>query len=571
MKKLKAVIRKLLGITANHYSPVTVDICSNTKDGFVLIGWYYKDRVDLLSIVDDSGKAENAQIALVTRDDVLTQTNNLGQGFELLCSTQKNINDLFLTASKDDVVIHKKVLSVTQSGYATNLFNEQEFQGLSTESIAARAACDSLIYTENYIMLNGWFDGEINIKNVFLKAEGLETRINPLGYLRYIRKDVQNINNALSKSIKDYSGFIFLFEVKNKNLQNDLDIALTIDRNDKIIKVPILSQYSQENPLKAIRQVLKSWVPYQTDHLQHYKLFIPIVGELYPKNRKTEVNQKFYGSQKANYKVSIIIPLFGRFDFIKFQLSHFSRYKEYNDAEIIYVVDDPNIREKVDALASQVTCIFRHPFSVLYLADNTGFGTANNIGVNYAKAQTVVLLNSDVLPKGPTWLEKMYSLSKLEDTGIIGARLLYEDEKIQHDGMAPMTLRDYPGYLFNDHPNKGKPSSDIKVQSAVEPCILITAACWMLEKTLFEKVGGFDPIYTLGDFEDSDLCLKLHQLGKINYIHHDAELYHLERQSQNLVESGGWKHNLTILNAIKFNQIWREQLNDLYPEVTHYE
>ena len=70
-------------------------------------------------------------------------------------------------------------------------------------------------------------------------------------------------------------------------------------------------------------------------------------------------------------------------------------------------------------------------------------------------------------------------------------------------------------------------------------------------------------MYILGDFEDSDLCLKIEELGKRNMIRRDVELYHLERQSQNLVKPGRWKHNITVLNAIKYNNKWKSKLGDL--------
>ena len=83
----------------------------------------------------------------------------------------------------------------------------------------------------------------------------------------------------------------------------------------------------------------------------------------------------------------------------------------------------------------------------------------------------------------------------------------------------------------------------------------------MIKKSDFEAVGGFDPIYILGDFEDSDLCLKIEELGKKNILRRDVELYHLERQSQNLVEPGRWKHNITVINAIKYNKKWKNKLS----------
>ena len=106
--------------------------------------------------------------------------------------------------------------------------------------------------------------------------------------------------------------------------------------------------------------------------------------------------------------------------------------------------------------------------------------------------------------------------------------------------------------------SQGPPTAPINamiLKDLLEPAI---------SKSLFEEVGGFDPAYVLGDFEDSDLCLKVLEAGKRNVICRDVELNHLERQSQNLVEAGDWKHKLTIYNAITYNQRWSQKLNQLF-------
>ena len=59
----------------------------------------------------------------------------------------------------------------------------------------------------------------------------------------------------------------------------------------------------------------------------------------------------------------------------------------------------------------------------------------------------------------------------------------------------------------------------------------ITGACMVMKRELFEQVGGFTEDYVIGDYEDSDLCLKIRHQGKDIVYAPDAELYHLERRS----------------------------------------
>jgi GT2 family glycosyltransferase len=53
----------------------------------------------------------------------------------------------------------------------------------------------------------------------------------------------------------------------------------------------------------------------------------------------------------------------------------------------------------------------------------------------------------------------------------------------------------------------------------------------MINRDLYERLGGLRGIYVQGDFEDSDLCLRLAEEGLESWYLPDAELYHLEAQS----------------------------------------
>jgi GT2 family glycosyltransferase len=68
-------------------------------------------------------------------------------------------------------------------------------------------------------------------------------------------------------------------------------------------------------------------------------------------------------------------------------------------------------------------------------------------------------------------------------------------------------------------------------------------------------VGGFDEVYVIGDFEDSDLCLRLRALGFGCAVDPEVQLYHLERKSQ-VSSAAMWRQNLTIYNAWQHQRRW---------------
>ena len=53
----------------------------------------------------------------------------------------------------------------------------------------------------------------------------------------------------------------------------------------------------------------------------------------------------------------------------------------------------------------------------------------------------------------------------------------------------------------------------------------------MIDASLYREIGGLRAMYVRGDFEDSDLCLRLSHWGRQNWYLPTAELYHLEAQS----------------------------------------
>lgn len=254
--------------------------------------------------------------------------------------------------------------------------------------------------------------------------------------------------------------------------------------------------------------------------------------------------------------VSIVIPLFGRIDFVEHQLLEFIKddWLKQN-AEIIYVVDDPSIVENLNATAETLFRLYQLPFRWVWGNVNRGFSGANNLGAKYAKSQNLVFLNSDAFPKRPGWLQEMlHTLEEHPSLGAVGVRLLFGDGGIQHAGME-FHRREEMGIWVNHHPRMGlDPSLDPQKGLTVVPAV--TGACMALRRSDFDRIGGWDTGYLIGDFEDSDLCLKLRAEGmSIGYLP-QVELIHLERQSFKLLGQDEFRQRVVIYNAVRHQGRW---------------
>ena len=268
------------------------------------------------------------------------------------------------------------------------------------------------------------------------------------------------------------------------------------------------------------------------------------------------------GERVEQPKLSIIVPLYGRHDFMRHQLAAFSSDEDFSNVQLIYVVDDPRLAHVISVSCEGFLEVFKTSFEVVYSEHNLGFAGANNLGVKYARADKLLLLNSDILPRKSGWLtDYLGQFEALDSPGILGATLVYEDETVQHAGMQFKRDASQYGLITNFHPHKGMPLALLNLADVAE-VPLVTGACMLMNRSVFDQVEGFDVNYVIGDYEDSDLCLKVKQAGYRVYLSSDVSFYHLERLSQSLVSNASWKTILTMINGYYQRQKWGAVLEE---------
>lgn len=273
------------------------------------------------------------------------------------------------------------------------------------------------------------------------------------------------------------------------------------------------------------------------------------------------VNVRQLGPANAKPMASVIVPLFGRLDFVEHQLMEFSRDQAFlRNAELIYVLDDPALVEEFSGLVQTLHRLYGVPFRWIWGHANRGFSGANNLGAAHASAEHLVFLNSDAIPQQPGWLQPLLDvLANNPRVGAVGPRLTYADGSIQHAGMAFVRREDL-GVWVNDHPQMGlDPSLDPFASATKVPAV--TGACLAMRRNDFDKVDGWDTGYLIGDFEDSDLCLKLRSAGLDIVYLPTVQLTHLERQSFKDLGSGDYRTRVVIYNALRHQRKWESLIS----------
>ena len=183
----------------------------------------------------------------------------------------------------------------------------------------------------------------------------------------------------------------------------------------------------------------------------------------------------------------------------------------------IIVTDDASGPEHVAALR-QIEGI-----EIVEGAKNKGFAANVNRGLRATRADCdVVVLNSDMEAR-PGWLACLqYAASQEEDIGIVGARLLYPDGRIQFAG----TVRNLGAPEWFDHRYRFKPD-DWGPAGLSSPALAVTGACMYVRREVIEQVGLLDERYPMA-YEDVDWCLRAWQAGFRVLYFPAASLYHHE-------------------------------------------
>lgn len=388
-------------------------------------------------------------------------------------------------------------------------------------------------------------------------------------FLPVVREDVASGYRERFPSVPRRCGFILHVPLATEAGDARAICFHYAERGDLWLRLPVDQRDTQGIPL--IKEML-GMIPHP-EQLNHYlyEMFDGGLGaalEAVNQQRLAEaapvedtLDSRQFGEPPEVPTTSVIVPLYGRCDFMRHQLAHFADDPDFQACDLIYVVDDPRLIEEVHNLAAKYQWLFGIPFRVVWYGRNLGFAGANNVGVKFARAKRLLLMNSDVIPIAPGWLSELNAaMDNLPDAGAVGPLLQYADGSIQHAGMYPLRCDFLPGFLLNTHPNQG-----MHWEGGDEPTEhpLLTAACLLLDTEEYRALGGLDEGYVIGDFEDSDLCLALRQKGKRLYVAPKARAWHLERQSQTMDLIGSTRQLITLFNAWRYQtKIHRKSLAD---------
>ena len=229
--------------------------------------------------------------------------------------------------------------------------------------------------------------------------------------------------------------------------------------------------------------------------------------------------------------ISILIPNKDHSKDLKRFIESIENKSTYKNYEYI-VIENNSVEEATFAYYKELEK--ENPkVRVVYWDGIFNYSAINNFGAQYAKGEYLLLLNNDTEIINPDCLEELLGYCMREDVGIVGARLYYEDDTIQHAGVV-VGFGGIAGNCFVHQPRSanGYFSRIISAQDYSA----VTAACLMVKKHIFDQVGGLTEELVVA-FNDVDFCLKVRQAGYLVVYNPYAELYHYESKSRGLEDT----------------------------------
>lgn len=225
--------------------------------------------------------------------------------------------------------------------------------------------------------------------------------------------------------------------------------------------------------------------------------------------------------------VSIIIPTKNNLPYLQRCLNTLLERTNYLNFEVLLMDDhssDPAVLSYYRDLCAANPNIYIYENE----AGTFNYSQVNNRGAHLAKGELLLFLNNDMEILSGGWLAEMVRWALMPGVGMVGAKLLYPDRKIQHAGVV-IGMTGHAGHLF---------AGDVPVESklfvspdAYRNVSAVTGACMLVRRAVFEEIGGFDENLSLV-FNDVEIGLRVLRSGHRIVYTPAAALIHYEGRSR---------------------------------------
>ncbi len=203
------------------------------------------------------------------------------------------------------------------------------------------------------------------------------------------------------------------------------------------------------------------------------------------------------------------------------------------------------------------------------------YAALNNEAVQAARGEVVCLLNDDTEVIEDRWLGEMVGQLVQPRVGAVGAKLYYDDGRLQHAGVI-LGVGGAAGHAYRMVPGDAVGSMGRLILA--QTLSAVTGACMAVRRDAWRELGGMDEVNLPVAFNDVDFCLRLGEAGwrvvwtpEARLLHHESvsrgdetqrragfaaeELYMIHRWGDTLRTDPAYNPNLANV-AEEFSLAW---------------
>jgi GT2 family glycosyltransferase/cytochrome c-type biogenesis protein CcmH/NrfG len=266
-------------------------------------------------------------------------------------------------------------------------------------------------------------------------------------------------------------------------------------------------------------------------------------GRLLTKKKGTPAEESI-SEPKAAGLTSIVILTFNQIEYTRKCVASIRKHTP-EPHEIIFV--DNGSTDGTGAWLKRLVAANRN-YRLVENGANLGFAAGNNCGISKARGDFVLLLNNDTVVTAG-WLRRLIEAAQQDERiGLVGPRSnnVPGPQRVESIDYNPETLEGLEIFSCRMAERwRGRSMSFWRV----------VGFCMLIKRKVIERIGGLDPLFAVGNFEDDDYCLRAHLSGFGALIAEDCFVHHFGAQT---FKGNGLDHAATMeRNWRVFKSKWR--------------
>ncbi len=424
----------------------------------------------------------------------------------------KRIKIIYSKKNEGISMASNKALSIANGEYVAFLDHDDSIESNALYEIVKLLNNHpevDLIYTD---------EDRINIKekrfDPFFKPDFSIDLLLSMNYIIHLLITKKFLINQIGGFRKEYDG------------SQDYDLILRlIEKTNKIYHIPKVLYHWRTISSSAANSIYAK--PYAYEKAKR-----AIEDYLKRNNIKTTVEfsdkKGFYNlKREIDIKplISIIIPTKDKVEYLKKCIESILSKSTYKNYEI-FIIDNNSVKNATKNYFEKIEK-FRNIHILQYPYD-FNFSMINNFAVSKANGEILLFLNNDVEIINKDCFERMLEHVLRKEVGVVGAKLLFKNNTIQHSGVL-LGLGGLAGHAF--YKEDSKTIKYFNMANVIRNYSAVTFACSMMRKDVFFEVKGFDENLPY-NFNDVDLCLKVREKGYLIVYTPFAQLFHFESISR---------------------------------------